>query len=320
MSHLANTAIFLLALSSLGRADTFGITTFRTPDGFQQDHSASGQVKLTHIDKAHGTFVQLVLYRAQPGAASAEAGLAREWRETAGANFGVPLPSKVLRGKLPDGTAYLEAGTRANGSSGPLRVTLQVFHPGPQVVSLMTVTSDTPAIASTAAALSRFVEGLRFAGNPAVGSEPAPATTSAPDPGARPADLVGTWIRGSVSGPALYDRISGAFKTYATGQGRYLELKANGQAHMTSLLTNSGAGNLSVLTARDGTWTAQSGILTIHFTSGTTEINSFGSRKTKPGKLGTETFPYARYSFEGTPALSLSVGDSGKESLYRGKN
>jgi hypothetical protein len=178
--------------------------------------------------------------------------------------------------------------------------------------------------AATIPVFDRFIQGVSLnkpAATPAPASPAAasiaPAKTSATS-GPRPAELVGIWIRSSVGGPAMYDRINGSFEGFASGSGGFLELHSNGEAKMTSLLHNSGGCGSSIYTDRRGTWSANGSVLTINYTSGEGEFDTCGKKsKTKAVKLGVDPIPYRLYSFEGRPAISLNPGTEAAQSFYK---
>jgi hypothetical protein len=130
--------------------------------------------------------------------------------------------------------------------------------------------------------------------------------------------LVGIWVQSSVGGPAMYDRINGSFEGYASGSGGFLELKANGEARMTSMMRNSGGCGMSIFSDGSGSWSANGSVLTINFTSGEGELDTCGKkRKTKAVKLGVDSIPYNLYTFQGRPAISLNPGTNAAKSYYK---
>jgi hypothetical protein len=172
--------------------------------------------------------------------------------------------------------------------------------------------------AATIAVFDSFIQGVTLAKPGATVALAAAPSAGAGAGGPRPGELVGIWVQSSVGGPAMYDRINGSFEGYASGSGGFLELKANGEARMTSMMRNSGGCGMSIFSDGSGSWSANGSVLTINFTSGEGELDTCGKkRKTKAVKLGVDSIPYNLYTFQGRPAISLNPGTNAAKSYYK---
>jgi hypothetical protein len=232
----------------------------------------------------------------------------------------VSAPAEVQTSQHASGYELKVGGAAVSSDAGPATAMLVVASGHGNVITAVFLTNT----AATIPVFDRFIQGVSLnkpAATPAPASPAAasiaPAKTSATS-GPRPAELIGIWIRSSVGGPAMYDRINGSFEGFASGSGGFLELKANGEAKMTSLLRNSGGCGMSVFSDRSGSWSANASVLTINYTSGEGELETCGKKsKTKAVKLGVDPIPYRLYSFEGRPAISLNPGTDAAQSFYK---
>lgn len=299
-------------------AETLGLANFNGPSGWVRK-ARPDFVSFEKTNSSNGTWGIIAFYKDIPGAGNPQRDFSTQWTELVGSRFSVAEPTEVETRQHPAGYVLKLGGAKVTTEAGQAAAILVIASGYGKVMSSLFLTNSNDLVPS----FDRFIEGVVLtktsgasATPPNAGGNGSVGATSATGP--RPTELVGNWVNGSVSGPALYNSVTGAFQTYASGDGGYLELQANGKAHYMTLHEQTmGTCKSSIYTARDGSWSASGGVLQFNFTSGASETNFCGSKKKAAPKLGADAIPYKLYEFQGKPAISLNPDTNSARSLYR---
>ncbi len=308
-------------------SETLGAITFVPPSGWKRK-AVADMVSFETTDSKQGRWAILGVYRDQPGSGNAGQDFASQWQQIVGAQFNAPLPNEIDTSQHPAGYEIKVGGTQVQSEMGGAVAILVVASGHGVAISTLFLTNHNDYVPQ----LDRFMQGVTLdkpkpgsvAQRPpatltpaaAAAAQPtAPAHNSTPSSGgAHPGELVGTWVAGSVSGPALYDRVSGMFSTYASGSGGQLELKPNGQASWVRIMRNNYGCTSGFNTFYDGTWSASGNKLAFNWTQGKKETVTCGKTKpaTTPFKPMTEEWYVNLYMFEGQPKLGLATKPGGE--------
>ncbi len=320
---LVATLVLLIGLApGLAGAETLGLASFSGPSGWVRK-ARPNVVSFEKVYASQGTWGVITFYRDVPGTGNPIRDFSAQWTELLGSKFGAGEPEEVETKDHPAGYVLKVGGARVRTEAGDSAAILIIASGYGRVISSLFLTNSNDLVPS----FDRFIDGVTL--NKPSGSSAAPAGSNgvgnaALSPsasgggGVKPGELVGSWVNGSVSGPALYNSVTGVFQTYATGKGHYLELLPNGKAHMLAMLENTmGTCKNRVHTARDGTWSASGGVLHFNFTSGAGESDFCGKKRKNVPQLGREDVPYRLYEFEGRPAISLDPDKESARSLYK---
>lgn len=303
--------------SRSGSSETLGVLSYNPPPGWKRK-GHSEFVSFENINSGKGTFSILGIYRDRPGTGDAGNDFSTQWNELVTSKFNAPAPNEVETTQLPSGYTLKVGGSQVN-ADGAQAAAILVVASGFGVATsalFLTNTNDTVPVFDKfiqTAVLNKPDRAQQDRNNapPAMGKLPA-AGGGAAAGGSRPANLVGTWVRAGVSGPALYNRNTGAFAQYATGNGGQLELKANGEASLFKVMNNRGGMcDNGIATDRKGTWSASGGVLTFNFTQGSGEIKTCGKVSKTTPKLGIDTYYIEQHDFQGVPQLGLSPDPAG---------
>lgn len=310
-------ALLLTSTLAVAQQETFDLATYTPPKGWDRS-TQQGTVVYFHALPS-GASCLIAVYESRAGAGTAQAEFRREWADLVVTPLGIQTSPQV--NQAAEGAwAVVTGSVSLERKTGPGTTSLVAFVGQGRVASVLLNVDD----ASCQPAVDGFLGGFGLKTKAPAAAPPVLAprgeATPAPSAGGQ-ASLVGSWMRGSVSGPALYDRNTGSFVGHASGSGRSLELKSNGEASMMAVLETTLGCTTRLMTYREGTWSANGSVLTLVLTSGNGESRGCSGKvsKFKP-KLGPETYPYGLGSFEGTPALDLHITDNDVERLYLGHN
>ncbi len=285
-------------------AESLGAISFVAPPGWKRK-ATPDFVSFELTDSKRGAWAVLGVYRDQPGSGNAAQDFAAQWAQIVGAQFNVPVPNEIDTTQHPGGYDIKVGGTQVQSQAGPAVAILVVASGHGVAISALLLTNHNDYVPE----MDKFLQGVKL-DVPKPGSTPstqrsaAPAQTAAG--GSRPGELVGMWVSGSVGGPALYDRNTGAFVTHASGSGGQLELKANGQASWARMMENKIASCTNGFNSfRDGTWSASGNKISFNWTQGENQTVSCGKVKQSSFKPGTEEWTTRLYLFQGQPKLGL---------------
>jgi hypothetical protein len=298
-----------------GNSETLGVLSYNAPPGWKRK-GHSEFVSFETINAGKGTWSVLGIYRDRPGTGDAGNDFSTQWNELVTSKFNAPAPNEVETTQLPSGYTLKVGGSQVNADGAQAAAILVVASGYGVAISalFLTNTNDTVPV------FDKFIQTAvlnkpdgaqqnQNSASPAMGAKPVAGGGAVG--GARPGNLVGTWVRAGVSGPALYNRNSGAFAQYATGSGGQLELKANGEATLFKVMNNSGMCDNGIATDRRGTWSVSGGVLTFNFTQGSGEIKTCGKVSKTTPKLGIDTYYIEQHDFQGVPQLGLSPDPAG---------
>jgi hypothetical protein len=290
-------------------SETLGLATFIGPAGWTRKSQANF-VTFESVNASNGTWSIIAVYGNRAGSGDATNDFNSEWAQVVGARFQGAVPTELETRQNPVGYTLKLGGNNVSSEAGAATAILVVASGFGNVTSALFLTNT----ADTVAVFDRFIQGVSLkkpdAATPAASTSATPTNAGGAgtvvSAGPRPKELIGTWVRGGVSGPAMYNSVTGSFQGLASGSGGFMELKANGEAQMTSLSTNSGGCGSSIYSDAKGTWSATASVLTITLTEGEAQLGMCGKvTKSKGVKLGVQTIPYRLYSFQGQPSISL---------------
>lgn len=294
-------------------SETLGSINFMPPSGWKRKATPEF-VSFETTDSKQGRWAILGVYRDRPGTGNAGQDFASQWQQIVGAQFSAPMPSEIDTSQHPAGYEIKVGGTQVQSEMGGAVAILAVASGHGVAISTLFLTNHNDYVPQ----LDRFMQGVSLdkpkpgsaaQRTPAAGSAGASVSVPSPAPavagGPRPAHLVGTWVRGSVGGPALYDRATGNFATYASGSGGQLELRANGTASWARVMRNNAGCGMTVATFREGHWSAGANKVSFKWTGGDNDFITCGKSKRSKPSVSTEDWSFETHDFQGSPRLGL---------------
>lgn len=287
-------------------AETLGSITFFAPAGWTRKAS-NDFVSFETTDARKGQWAVLGIYRDTASVGSPAQDFASQWQLVVGSRFKVKLPTEITTNRHPAGYEIKSGGAQVSTDAGPAAAILLVASGHGVAISTLMLTNSNDHVAQFDAFIQRVT--LNKPAVAAVAQQApagrAPVAQPAAAGGSRPAELVGTWVNGSASGPPLYDRGTGAFVTLASGSSGQLELRANGTVSWARMMRNNAGCGMAVATFREGTWQAGGGKVIFHWTSGDNQFTTCGTTKRSKPSVSTEEMLFETHVHDGTPKLGL---------------
>jgi hypothetical protein len=195
------------------QARTVDGASFTPPAGWDLGGTPN-QLMITRIDKAQGTFCQIVVYQSQPSKGNPSEDFSSEWNEVVARNFTPASEPQVRTGRTPGGYTLLEGASPVEKDGQQYFVHLMVFQVGGRVQSTLVLSSNAEVFKSYGPQVDAFRASFR-----STYAQAAPAVSTLPPASAAPAASTAPAPRdpGTISGKG----ITGVWMGFTTVIGKF---------------------------------------------------------------------------------------------------